>query len=203
VGYVKDGQTDALIPAEVVLKQNAANREIVRAQTDTTVGTYWMTFQDSVDLSLGVLVPGYFFYSEPLQVAGYKQQQGEIRFDIALQPIAVGGVQNMRNIQFATGKAILRSESYPELDLLVRFMEMNPNTMIRINGHTDDTGDPSGKVSLSTHRAAAVRRYLESKAIAKERMQIKGYGMERPLVPNTTAENRQKNRRVEFEIMKK
>ncbi|MBX3101452.1 MAG: OmpA family protein [Bacteroidetes bacterium] len=202
VGYVKDATTGAIIPAEVSLIRNSTAQVLAKAQSDTTVGTYWMMFRDSTDLSLGVLVPGYFFYSEDLVIPPH-QRHGEVRFDIELRPIVAGGVQNMRHIQFATGKSIIQSESYPELDRLVRFMEMNPTTVIQINGHTDDTGDPEGKLTLSAHRAAAVRRYLESKGIDKERLRAKGFGMDQPLVPNTSEKNRQKNRRVEFEVIRK
>jgi hypothetical protein len=202
VGYVKDATTGKIIAAEVSLIKDSNLKVVAKAQSDTIVGTYWMNFHDSTGLSLGVLVPGYFFYSEPLVIPP-AQRHGEVRFDIELRPIEVGGLQNMRHIQFATGKAVLRPESYPELDRLVRFMQLNPDVHIQINGHTDDTGNPDGKVMLSAQRASTVRQYLESKGVAKERLRTKGYGMEKPMVPNTSEANRQKNRRVEFEILRK
>ena len=76
-------------------------------------------------------------------------------------------------------------------------------TLIEIQGHTDDVGDEGFNQRLSQKRAEAVRDWLIKAGIAADRLTAKGFGEAKPAVPNTTAEGRSKNRRVEFAILKK
>ena len=70
--------------------------------------------------------------------------------------------------------------------------------MILVSGHTDDRGSKVYNKLLSQQRADAVRKYLYQHGIDKNQLVAKGYGMDKPLVPNTTARNRALNRRVQF-----
>jgi outer membrane protein OmpA-like peptidoglycan-associated protein len=79
----------------------------------------------------------------------------------------------------------------------------NPSLDVRIEGHTDSQGSAAANQRLSQKRAEAVRRYLVDQAIAPTRMEAIGYGEDRPLEDNRTAEGRATNRRVEFHIIKK
>jgi len=200
VGYVRDANSQAVIPAEVSLIHNETNRVVASVQSDTTIGTYFMSFADSADLSLGVQVPGYMFYSAAVVLAP-RQLHTENRFDILLKPIARGEKLNLSNIHFDAGQAVLRKDSYAELDRIYRFLKLNPSVRVRIAGHTDDTGDPSTKQILSLTRAKVVIEYLVNRGLLYAQMEPAGYGMSRPLVPNTSPENRQKNRRVEIEVL--
>ena len=71
---------------------------------------------------------------------------------------------------------------------------------LRVEGHTDSTGSPSFNLKLSQRRADSVFDLLASQGIASSRMKTVGYGMERPVANNSTAEGRSKNRRVEIII---
>lgn len=104
-------------------------------------------------------------------------------------------------VYFATGESTLLPESSAQLNGLVKMMTENPNLKIRIEGHTDDRGEPQLNKKLSLERAFNVREYLISKGIAGNRIQFTGYGETRPLAVNDSEENRQKNRRVEFVII--
>jgi outer membrane protein OmpA-like peptidoglycan-associated protein len=73
---------------------------------------------------------------------------------------------------------------------------------VRIEGHTDAKGSAEHNRILSNGRANAVRDYLVAHGIAVERLDAKGYGPDLPLDTNKTAEGREKNRRVEFVIVK-
>lgn len=103
-----------------------------------------------------------------------------------------------QQIHFEFDKDVIRSESFPILDAVVDVLQKNPNITIEIQGHTDNVGKPAYNLKLSDRRAASVRKYLVAHGIAPDRLTSKGYGMTRPLVPNTTAENRALNRRVQF-----
>jgi hypothetical protein len=79
--------------------------------------------------------------------------------------------------------------------------KMNSDIKIELSAHTDDVGADAYNFKLSDQRAAAVAEYLIAKGIAKSRIISKGYGKTQPLVPNTSDENRAKNRRVELKVI--
>jgi len=78
-----------------------------------------------------------------------------------------------------------------------------PQLSIEIGGHTDSRGRADKNQRLSEDRAQAVKDYLIDKfpGLAAAQISVKGYGSNRPLVPNTSALNMSKNRRVEFKVM--
>jgi outer membrane protein OmpA-like peptidoglycan-associated protein len=104
----------------------------------------------------------------------------------------------LHGIQFATGKDVITKNSYPILDAVVMIMKENPSYFLEINGHTDNVGKVASNQVLSEKRATAVKNYLIKKGIAEDRLSSQGFGDTKPLVPNTTAANKAKNRRVEF-----
>lgn len=103
-----------------------------------------------------------------------------------------------QQIHFEFDKDVIRRESYPILDAVVDVLKQHPNIRIEIQGHTDNKGSPAYNKKLSDRRAASVMKYLVSHGIDPSRLTSKGYGMERPIVPNTSDQNRALNRRVQF-----
>ena len=87
------------------------------------------------------------------------------------------------------------------LDTLYDVVSRCPDLVIEIGGHTDSFGKSGPNQKLSERRANAVSEYLEAKGIPESRMNVTGYGETKPLVPNNTAQNRAKNRRIEFSVM--
>ena len=72
-----------------------------------------------------------------------------------------------------------------------------------ISGHTDDTGTEENNLDLSNRRAAACYNYLVAKGVSLSGVSYTGYGESRPIADNNTAEGRQLNRRVEFDLVPK
>ncbi len=103
-----------------------------------------------------------------------------------------------QQIHFAFAKAIIRPESFAVLDAVVSVLKDNPQFKIEVQGHTDNVGSAALNKKLSQQRADSVRKYLVDHGVAAERLAAKGFGMERPLVPNTDERNRALNRRVQF-----
>jgi len=103
-----------------------------------------------------------------------------------------------QQIHFEFDKDKIRSESFPVLDAVAEVLVQNPKILLEIQGHTDNKGAAAYNKSLSDRRAAAVRKYLVAKGVESTRLTSKGYGMEKPLVPNTSDINRALNRRVQF-----
>ena len=105
------------------------------------------------------------------------------------------------NIVYDTGKATIKPESEPTLTALKQFLVDNPQvTKLRIEGHTDSDGDDNENMKLSGARSKAVVAWLVAKGISQDRLLATGFGEEKPLVPNTTKENKEQNRRTEFHI---
>lgn len=112
--------------------------------------------------------------------------------------IPVGGNLITKNIEFDTGKATLTSSSDKTLNNVLKAMKAAPDMELRVTGHTDDTGDRDMNIKLSQERAETVKAWLVARGISPNRITTRGAGPDEPLVPNTSDENRQKNRRVEF-----
>jgi OmpA-OmpF porin, OOP family len=101
-------------------------------------------------------------------------------------------------INFATGSAEITLSSAGEINRIAGILRDNPALRFEIGGHTDNVGSPAQNLELSRHRAEAVKTALVNAGIEASRLTTKGYGDTVPLSPNTTAEGRANNRRVEF-----
>jgi outer membrane protein OmpA-like peptidoglycan-associated protein len=123
------------------------------------------------------------------------------KLDIKLDMLTTKTKMVFNNITFETNSADLNTNSYEELTRLVKFMKDNPDIYIEISAHTDDKGSDAYNINFSMKRAQTVADYLSGQSIDRKRFTSKGYGKSMPLVPNTSDENRMKNRRVELKII--
>ncbi len=105
------------------------------------------------------------------------------------------------NIYFTTGSAQLDSKSMPLLNNLYDIINRCPELNIEIGGHTDSDGSLAANQRLSERRAASVVAYLQAKGIPAPRLTAVGYGESRPLVDNSSAINKARNRRIEFSVL--
>jgi OmpA-OmpF porin, OOP family len=116
--------------------------------------------------------------------------------------IQVGETVPLNNIFFENDKYYLLPESYTELNKFSRYLIRNPGLIIQINGHSDDEGFEFKNQKISELRAREVFEYLIRRGV-QNKMHFKGFGSSRPVADNATDEGRARNRRVEFEILKK
>jgi outer membrane protein OmpA-like peptidoglycan-associated protein len=105
------------------------------------------------------------------------------------------------NLEFQSGKAVIKKSSLPSLEKLADILKENPTYKIRIDGHTDNTGGYDLNMKLSLERANAVKQFLMEEGILPLRLITNGYGPDQPIGDNNTAAGRQLNRRVEMEII--
>ena len=103
-----------------------------------------------------------------------------------------------RAVQFETGKATLKAESYAILDQVAAIVNKYPRYSLSIEGHTDNVGDKNSNLQLSKERAKSCYEYLRARGVPSERMNFEGFGEAKPVADNNTPEGREKNRRVEF-----
>jgi OOP family OmpA-OmpF porin len=106
--------------------------------------------------------------------------------------------ENLNGPLFAFDSAELRNTG--AVEPVLRILRDQPNTTVRIAGHTDSVGTNVYNQGLSERRAAAVARYLTANGIASSRISTLGFGEEQPVADNTIVSGRAQNRRVEFEI---
>jgi OOP family OmpA-OmpF porin len=102
---------------------------------------------------------------------------------------------------FDFDKAVLKPEAKAKMDdLVAKTGGVNLEVVIAV-GHTDSIGTEGYNQKLSVARADAVKGYLVSKGIEKNRVYTEGKGETQPVADNKTAEGRAKNRRVEIEVV--
>ena len=124
-------------------------------------------------------------------------------FSNRLNSINEGDAIVLDNIFFATSSIELLPQSYMALDKIVDFFRESQVALVEVSGHTDATGSKAINQKISEGRAKTVVDYLLQRGIDKERIVYTGYGPDHPVAPNTNEEGRQRNRRVEFKVVKK
>lgn len=165
-------------------------------------GEFKTSLSDTAKYYLEVNAEGYFRHEDSVMVYGDIQADTVFYKEIFMKPIEVGVSVRLNNIFFDYNESTLRSESFPELDKVVEFLQDNPKLEVEIAGHTDDQGSDEYNENLSQGRAESVVKYLIDNWVDEQRVKAKGYGESKPEVPNDSDENRQINRRVEFTILK-
>jgi len=112
------------------------------------------------------------------------------------------GIQILDKVYFDFNKATIQQRSYPLLDEVVKILTDNPQVnLVRVEGHTDNVGTRAYNAGLSDRRAKSIMKYLVGKGIDQKRLIAKGYGFDFPIDTNATQEGRDRNRRVEFNIL--
>ena len=170
------------------------------ARTNPATGEYTIVLPYGINYDFTAGASGFIGISDNLDLTNIGEYK-EIKRDLYLVPIEVGATVRLNNIFFETGKAELKSESFSELNRVIKFLQDNPNVKIELSGHTDNVGDKGFNKSLSQKRADAVLAYLTQNGIDASRLVAAGYGMEKPVADNATDEGKALNRRVEFTIL--
>lgn len=134
----------------------------------------------------------------PLEVRADRPAAPPARVVLTASSITIGD-----KVQFATGSSQILPVSFSLLDEVAKVLADNPQIeVLQVEGHTDSTGTAAINRKLSQQRAESVMTYLASKGVAAGRMKAKGFGPDKPIADNNTDEGKEKNRRVEFNILK-
>lgn len=201
-GVVMDAKTSAPLGATIEITDNELNENVASLEANSVSGKYLVTLPSGKNYGIAVKYPGYIFHSENQDIPASTSFR-EIEKNIQLQKIEVGSSIVLNNIFFDFDKSTLRPASVHELELLLSFLNDFPTVKIEISGHTDSKGTAAYNKPLSQSRAKVVVDYLIDKGINKNRMTYMGYGFDKPIATNETAEGRQLNRRTEFKIIAK
>jgi outer membrane protein OmpA-like peptidoglycan-associated protein len=107
------------------------------------------------------------------------------------------------DVTFDTNSAEVRPGLYNEINRVAGVLTQYPDTVIRVEGHTDSKGSDAYNMDLSKRRANNVKNLLVMRGVAEDRIEVVGYGKTMPVATNETEAGRQKNRRVEIRIAPK
>lgn len=194
------GDDSVYLKAKVALSDNGL-RQVIATQEAEDNGAYEIILPGGANYGIAVSYPGYLFHSENFDLP-VQTEYKEIRKDIVLKKIAIGKNVALKNIFFETAKSDLSDQSLVELSNVIKLLNDNPTMCIELGGHTDNVGSRSYNKGLSERRAKAVVDYLVSHGIAPERLTWAGYGFDKPVATNKTAEGRAENRRTELLVTK-
>ena len=114
-----------------------------------------------------------------------------------------GKINILDKVYFETGKATIKPVSFPILDAVAATLKGNPEIeLVEIQGHADERGDDNANLRLTAARTQSVKAYLEKKGVEGNRLVANGYGETKPVCTDSNEECWEKNRRVEFVILK-
>jgi outer membrane protein OmpA-like peptidoglycan-associated protein len=122
------------------------------------------------------------------------------KLDDKLLRITESKIELLQKVFFVFGNTNIVSRSFRVLNEVGKALKDREKLCVEIEGHTDNIGDASKNLALSTGRAQAVLNYLAEQGIRQERMSARGFGDTMPLESNAKPEGRERNRRVEFNL---
>ena len=205
-GKIIDKATGQPLGAKIVYERLPDGKGLGISQSNPETGAYEFRLPAGELYGLRVDSDNKLSENQNLDLRDIKQDQ-VIEKDFNLDPIGVAAIEEnvsitLNNLFFDFDKAVLRPESFPELDRIVTLMNEKPTMEIEISGHTDSAGPDQYNLGLSERRANSVVQYLNGKKIEKNRLNVVFFGESKPIDTNDTTDGRRRNRRVEFKILK-
>ncbi|PKR81309.1 hypothetical protein CW751_04420 [Brumimicrobium salinarum] len=157
---------------------------------------------ESEDVMLNVKKEGHAFDSKIITKEILAEGKTIHSKNMEVKKIKIGEPYTINDILYSTASSELSERAKFILKQFGRFLKDNQDITILIQGHTDNEGDPQRNLELSERRAQGVMDFLIQNGISKNRLNARGYGQTQPKVPNTSSENKRKNRRTDFVIQK-
>jgi outer membrane protein OmpA-like peptidoglycan-associated protein len=198
-GTTQDLKTQKPVPAQITIVELTTKDTLTVVKPDEK-GNFMVALPGGGQYAVYAESDRYLFYSDHFTVpdtSGFV----EVNKAIELQPYQVGSTITLANVMFDFDKATIRPISIPELEKLRNLLRDNPRLRVKINGHTDNVGGAEYNQKLSEARAKAIVEWLIQHKINRTRLEYEGYGLTKPVEPNTTPAGRARNRRTEFEIL--
>jgi OmpA-OmpF porin, OOP family len=203
VGHLKDEKGDAI--ASGVVKLRDGNGKELQATTDAQ-GVFKFTDVSPGTASISVDADNFLAMVSSLDVKA--RQDNNLELGLHRRPknglVSVGKneITIKQQVQFELNSAVILPQSTQLMEEIADVFIKTPRIRrVEVQGHTDNTGGAERNRVLSDDRASAVRTWLTAHGVSPERVVAKGFGDTKPLVPNVTAGNKAKNRRVQFVIL--
>jgi len=206
VGAVSDGETGMAITGARITVTDPLNRSLDLSADPS--GGFSVGNVKPGTVKLSVEAAGYFTSAIEVQVEARKEVQARIALNKrpTVPNVVVAGreVKLKKEVHFQHDSTEILPDSFGLLEELAELFKNKPDIRLaEVQGHTDNTGSPVYNQRLSQGRAQAVVDTLVRLGVSPDRLVAKGYGADKPLVPNSTDANRAKNRRVQVMIQQK
>lgn len=190
---VTDSATSRPVVANIIVR-NPAKRKVMQTTSDSLHAVLAVLLDDRIPYyTIDATAVDYYPFHDTIittePFAGVIMTPKEIKSFV------------LHNMYFATGKTHILDSSEPALAELYQFLLARPNQRIRIVGHTDNIGSDRSNQILSEGRCKEVKQAMIDRGILPTRIEIEGRGERDPIVPNTSDDNRQMNRRVEIVLL--
>lgn len=196
VGFIKGLKMMPPMEATVALMSLEEPSFNAVAKPDPATGSFSLEVPSGKDYALHVTADGYLLHTEFLQGDAREQH-----IDLELKEATIGSTEVMHNIFFENSSYQLDAASTVELKALLAFLEVHPDLRIEIGGHTDSDVGALSNEALSQARAQVVVNWLIRHGIDPDRLEAKGYGATKPVVPNDSPEHKARNRRTEIRVL--
>ena len=203
-----DDKTSAELPAQFTIQAIQAKKKFTGKSDSVKAFSFILTRTDTLNVIASS--PGYYEAEELMVVScdtcadyGYviRLEKENPKTDSVFRNLELNQSFRLDNVYFDQSSYVLRPESFPQLDKLIKTLVTTPKLVIEIAGHTDNVGDKRLNQALSENRAKIITNYLVTNGIAEKRLRHNGYGSNKPAAPNDSEENKRKNRRVEFVVL--
>ncbi len=206
-GKIVDKVTGQPVTAKIIYERLPDGKGVGVSQSKPEAGEYEIRLPAGHLYGIRAEAEGKISESQNLDLRDIKSDQIIDGKDFNLAPIEVSTIAAnvtivLNNVFFDFDKSLLKAESGPELDRVVDMLKDKSTMEIEVSGHTDNKGPDKYNMALSERRAKTVVEYFVLKGIAKERITVLFFGETKPIETNDTKEGREKNRRVEFKILK-
>jgi OOP family OmpA-OmpF porin len=211
-GKIVDATTGKPIGAKIIYERLPDGKELGIAQTNPQTGEYEIRLPAGHLYGIRAEAAGRISENQNLDLRNITGEKVIEHEDFKLnpmqiEPIQVATVQEnvtivLNNVFFDIDQAVVKAESFPELNRIATLMKEKSGMQIEIAGHTDNTGTEQHNLGLSERRAKAVVKYLAGLGVDGSRITTSFFGETKPIDTNDNRDGRRKNRRVEFKILK-
>ncbi|MBR1631003.1 MAG: OmpA family protein, partial [Paludibacteraceae bacterium] len=189
---------DAKSGRRVYAKVDIVDKENGQTVYTTTLDSLQAVASTKLDLNkrytVSASAPGYMDLTEDVVDV-------DNEMTLTMDPIEPGKKYVLENMFFATNETTILPTSDASLQGLYDMLNENPDVRIKIIGHTDNVGSDRSNQILSEGRAKSVRQSMIDRGIAADRIEAEGRGESEPIDSNYTEAGRQRNRRVEVEVL--
>jgi outer membrane protein OmpA-like peptidoglycan-associated protein len=204
VGTVKDADTNAPVGGAIIKLTDSSGKEL--SVTADGAGNFLMKDLPPGPVTIRVEASGYMVHAEQQEIRISEDTKAQISMNKRpkVSNVRVEGkeIRISKQIHFDTDSAKILGDSNSLMEEIADVIEHHQGIKrIEIQGHTDNTGSREHNQVLSDSRANSVKTWLVGAGIDPGRLVAKGYGQDRPVVPNVTAANKARNRRVQFIIL--
>jgi outer membrane protein OmpA-like peptidoglycan-associated protein len=201
-GHIFDKETNKKIKAKIEVVDNSTHEVIYSQEVEGDAGFTLPLINEpsNKDFTIKVTSNGYSEYTGTLKANEVKDAHKNIELE---KVFVVSNIMILDHVYFQYNEAEISESSKAELDSAIAVLNAQPDVKIEIEGHTDNVGTDDYNLKLSQKRANAVKAYMISKGFDPKRIvKVTGYGNTQPLVNGDSEDAKQKNRRVEFKLIR-